>query len=84
MTSWLASLSSDPWPTSKLPPFFWHAQALAGKFVLDGQEVELPVGAGDSLPQRVEALRMFLEEKLGTKEFLKVRHVAREAGRGKA
>ena len=45
-------------------------QVMAGRFMLDGQEVELPVGEGDSLAMKVEALRMLLEERLGTHIFL--------------
>ncbi len=48
-----------------------HAQALAGRFLLNGAEVPLPVRENDSLPNKVEALRMYLEQKLGTDPFLK-------------
>ncbi len=47
------------------------AQALAGRFVLNGEEIKLPVRQDDSLAAKVEALRCFLEDKLGTKPFLK-------------
>ena len=39
--------------------------------MLNGEEVALPVSEGDSLALKVEALRMFLESKLGTDPFLK-------------
>ena len=45
-------------------------QVMAGRFMLERQEVELPVGEGDSLAMKVEALRMLLEERLGTDIFL--------------
>ena len=46
--------------------------ALAGRFELVGVELDLP-GAplGGSLAQRVEALRVFLDEALGTGLFLR-------------
>jgi hypothetical protein len=46
-------------------------QVVAGRFLLDGQVVPLPVGDGDSLAAKVEALRMMLEEALGTQPFLR-------------
>lgn len=46
-------------------------QVQAGRFLLDGVEVSLPVKESDSLALKVEALRMFLEEALGTTAFLK-------------
>mmetsp|Transcript_4882 Transcript_4882/g.8921 ORF Transcript_4882/g.8921 Transcript_4882/m.8921 type:complete len:142 (-) Transcript_4882:1693-2118(-) len=49
-----------------------HRAALEGRFLLDGMPVRLPVPDNASLPARVEALRMYLEEKLGTVAFLKV------------
>jgi hypothetical protein len=45
-------------------------QALAGRFLLDGAEVQLPVTEDDSLSLKVEALRMFLEDRLGDTLFL--------------
>lgn len=39
--------------------------------MLEGREVQLPVSESDSLALKVEALRMYLEEALGTKPFLK-------------
>ncbi len=45
-------------------------QALAGRFLLNGVEVELPVREDDSLAARAEALRCFLEDALGTQPFL--------------
>lgn len=39
--------------------------------MLNGQEVPLPVHENDSLALKVEALRCFLESKLGTDPFLK-------------
>lgn len=48
-----------------------HLQVAAGCFLLDGQRVALPVGSGDSLAAKVEALRMVLEEALGTAPFLR-------------
>ncbi|GFH30234.1 protein kinase domain-containing protein [Haematococcus lacustris] len=49
------------------------AAALAGRFMLNGVEVPLEgVRSNDSLAHKVEALRMFLDQKLGTQAFLKV------------
>eukprot|EP00798_Chlamydomonas_sp_ICE-L_P001773 gene1773-33191_t len=47
-------------------------EGLNGKFTLNGETIDLPVQESDSLALKVEALRMFLEEKLGTHPFLKV------------
>lgn len=50
-----------------------HAAALQGQFMLNGEVVHLPgVRESDSLALKVEALRVFLESKLGTDPFLKV------------
>jgi hypothetical protein len=46
-------------------------QVVAGRFLLDGQQVALPVADSDSLAAKVEALRMLLEEALGTAPFLR-------------
>lgn len=46
-------------------------QALAGRFLLDGVPVALPVREADSVACKVEALRCFLEQKLGTGPFMK-------------
>ena len=48
--------------------------------MLSGQEVPLPVAPGDSLALKVEALRCYLEDALGTGPFLKV---GRGGGRGR-
>eukprot|EP00879_Flechtneria_rotunda_P030776 GHRR01033454.1.p2 GENE.GHRR01033454.1~~GHRR01033454.1.p2 ORF type:complete len:154 (+),score=61.26 GHRR01033454.1:571-1032(+) len=45
-----------------------------GRFMLDGKEVQLPVRADDSLGLKVEALRTYLEEVVGTDCFLRVYH----------
>eukprot|EP00873_Tetraselmis_striata_P046474 jgi/Tetstr1/466738/TSEL_011211.t1 len=42
------------------------------RFMLNGVEIDLGVDAADSLPARVEALRIFLEEQLGFEAFVKV------------
>jgi hypothetical protein len=52
-------------------PFLVTSQALEGRFLLNGAEVPLPVRDHDSLAHKVEALRMYLEHKLGTDPFLK-------------
>lgn len=44
---------------------------LAGRFMLDGQLLQLPVRESDPLGVKVEALRMHLEEMLGTDAFVK-------------
>lgn len=49
-----------------------HHMALAGKFMLNGEMLRLPVREEDSLALKVEALRCFLEERLGTDPFLRV------------
>lgn len=46
-------------------------QALSGRFMLNGQEVPLPVKESDSLALKIEALRMFLEQQLDTMPFLR-------------
>jgi hypothetical protein len=51
--------------------FMVCSQALEGRFMLNGAEVPLPVRSHDSLAHKVEALRMYLEQKLGTDPFLK-------------
>lgn len=43
----------------------------AGKFILNGEEVDLGVGAQASMAQRVEALRVLLEQRLGLDIFMK-------------
>ena len=43
----------------------------AGKFVLDGEEIDLGVGPQASMAQRVEALRVLLEQRLGLDIFMK-------------
>ncbi|KAK9809093.1 hypothetical protein WJX72_009300 [[Myrmecia] bisecta] len=47
-------------------------QAQAGKFLLEGQEVDIGVAPTDSAAHKVEALRAWLERRLGTDLFLKV------------
>lgn len=42
------------------------------RFMLNGVEIDLGMDAADSLPARVEALRIFLEEHLGFDAFVKV------------
>ncbi|GLI70930.1 hypothetical protein VaNZ11_016024 [Volvox africanus] len=50
-----------------------HSAALSGQFMLNGQVIQLSgVREGDSLALKVEALRVFLEQNLGTNAFLKV------------
>lgn len=46
-------------------------QALAGRFVLNGVPVPLPVREDDSLALKVEALRCYLEQQIGAQPFLK-------------
>ncbi|KAG1653257.1 hypothetical protein FOA52_009202 [Chlamydomonas sp. UWO 241] len=48
------------------------AGVLAGRFLLNGEVVPLPVCDDDALGVRMEALRAFLEDKLGSGPFLKV------------
>ncbi|KAJ9525273.1 hypothetical protein QJQ45_020808 [Haematococcus lacustris] len=60
-------------PTFALLPLRASRTALAGRFMLNGVEVPLEgVRSNDSLAHKVEALRMFLDQKLGTQAFLKV------------
>jgi len=49
-----------------------YASALSGRFMLNGEEVPLPVNESDSLAMKIEALRMFLEQQLDTMPFLRV------------
>lgn len=42
----------------------------ACKFVLNGEEVDLGVGPQASMAQRVEALRVLLEQRLGLEVFM--------------
>ena len=46
-------------------------QNSAGRFVLNGEEIELGVGVGASMAHRVEALRVLLEQRLGFDTFMK-------------
>jgi hypothetical protein len=48
------------------------AGVLAGRFLLNGEVVPLPVRDDDALGVRMEALRAFLEDKLGSGPFLRV------------
>ncbi|KAG1679536.1 hypothetical protein FOA52_011138 [Chlamydomonas sp. UWO 241] len=45
---------------------------LGGRFVLDGKVVPLPVRREDPLGVKVESLRMYLDDALGTDVFMKV------------
>lgn len=47
------------------------AQGPAGKFVLNGEEIDLGVGPQASMAHRVEALRVLLEQRLGLDTFMK-------------
>lgn len=46
-------------------------QSLAGKFMLNGEEIDLGVGPQASMAHRVEALRVLLEQRLGFDTFMK-------------
>lgn len=46
-------------------------QSPAGRFVLNGEEIELGVGPQASMAHRVEALRVLLEQRLGFDTFMK-------------
>lgn len=46
-------------------------QNSAGRFVLNGEEIELGVGVGASMAHRVEALRVLLEQRLSFDTFMK-------------
>ena len=46
-------------------------QSPAGKFMLNGEEVDLGVGPQASMAHRVEALRVLLEQRLGFDIFMK-------------
>lgn len=46
-------------------------QSPAGKFMLNGEEVDLGVGPQASMAHRVEALRVLLEQRLGFDIFVK-------------
>lgn len=55
---------NDDWGDASAPP---------DKFVLNGQTLRLPgLTEQDTLPNRVEALRVYLESELGTDTFVKV------------
>ena len=59
-------------PYLKMLRYFKHQNVLqAGKFVLNGEEVDLGVGPQASMAQRVEALRVLLEQRLGLDIFMK-------------
>eukprot|EP00899_Mesostigma_viride_P027352 jgi/Mesvir1/7801/Mv11743-RA.1 len=63
------TMRSSMAPILRNPAF----QAISGKFLLDGSTLKLPnVTQSDSLGSRIEALRVFLEEKLGLDLFLEV------------
>ncbi|DBB05985.1 TPA: hypothetical protein ACH3X3_009975 [Trebouxia sp. C0006] len=47
-------------------------KSLAGKFMLNGEEIDLGVGPQASMAHRVEALRVLLEQRLGFDTFMKV------------
>jgi len=49
----------------------YHVQSLAGKFMLNGEEIDLGVGPQASMAHRVEALRVLLEQRLGFDTFMK-------------
>lgn len=46
-------------------------QCPAGRFVLNGEEIDLGVGPQASMAHRVEALRLLLEQRLGFDTFMK-------------
>eukprot|EP00931_Biecheleriopsis_adriatica_P089974 TRINITY_DN64029_c0_g1_i1.p1 TRINITY_DN64029_c0_g1~~TRINITY_DN64029_c0_g1_i1.p1 ORF type:complete len:601 (-),score=141.90 TRINITY_DN64029_c0_g1_i1:114-1916(-) len=47
----------------------------------DGGEIELPVGAEDSLSYRIEALRVYIEKEVGLDDFMLVyRHLSTSSG----
>lgn len=73
--SWLDSQLLQLLKHSPITPLLYHtttpAQVLAGRFMLDGQLLQLPVRESDPLGVKVEALRMHLEEMLGTDAFVK-------------
>lgn len=46
-------------------------QSPAGRFLLNGEEIELGVGPQASMAHRVEALRVLLEQRLGFDTFMK-------------
>ena len=46
-------------------------QSPAGRFVLNGEEIDLGVGPQASMAHRVEALRVLLEQRLGFDTFMK-------------
>uniref|UniRef100_A0A7R9V482 Uncharacterized protein n=1 Tax=Chlamydomonas euryale TaxID=1486919 RepID=A0A7R9V482_9CHLO len=48
------------------------ADVLAGRFLLNGEPVALPVQESDTLGVKMEALRAFLEDRLGAGMFVKV------------
>ena len=48
-----------------------RVQSLAGKFMLNGEEIDLGVGPQASMAHRVEALRVLLEQRLGFDTFMK-------------
>ncbi len=51
--------------------FVYFVQSLAGKFMLNGEEIDLGVGPQASMAHRVEALRVLLEQRLGFDTFMK-------------
>ena len=53
------------------PRFRHDVQGHAGKFMLNGEEIDLGVGPQASMAHRVEALRVLLEQRLGFDVFMK-------------
>lgn len=57
---------------SSPPDDFADPEPEPGVFILEGQQLQLPVSSGDPLGHRIESLRVFLEENMGDLVFLTV------------
>lgn len=72
-----AQKGSTAWIITQSAAFLHHllppplSQALSGRFLVNGREVVLAVARGDSLALKVEALRAFLDEAIGTADFVR-------------
>lgn len=65
-------MSDVAWPWLIVSSLDTSQAALNGRFVLNGEEVPLAVRPSDPLGVKVEALKVFLEQALGSGPFLKV------------
>ena len=67
MTMVASTLASSPHLGHDAP---FAVQSQAGKFMLNGEEIDLGLGPQASMAHRVEALRVLLEKRLGFDVFM--------------